>query len=464
MRHNRAKNMLLGALIAANFAYAQYGRGGGDWLAEGADAQRSGWVKNDPHISVESVQAGAMQSLWKIKLNGSPTAPVVASRLITYKGFKDLLFVGTSADNVVSIDHVLGKVFWESHLPYNSLLVPVKNSTANCPAGMTASLSLTAPAGPAPARTPGRGNAPTPPVPTLPRPKKIPAVVYALSSDGLIHTLNQHTGTDIGPAYRFIRGNAKAHGLIAVGNFVYAVTSDGCGGVSNGVWSINLEDTLVSEWKTGDRSVLGLAFGADDLFVTTSDGMAALDPKTLKVKKQEGGAFGTSPLAFKFKDKEYLATGGVHGHILVRDAASLAIVVNIPADGAKMLGSALASWEDAESKTRWILAVRGSTVVAFKIVEENGSIALRQEWTSREMVSPVPPIVVNGVVFALSAGSRTVPAVLYALDGSTGKELWSSGKSIAGYSTAGISAGASEVFVGTHDGTLYAFGHLLNRD
>ncbi len=460
-----AKMTLCVALFGHNFALAQYGRGGGDWLTDGADAQRSGWVKNDPHISVETIQGGAMQLLWKMKLNGSPTPPVVASRLITYKGFKDLLFVATSADNVAAIDHVVGKFFWESHLPYDSLLVPVKNGTATCPAGMTAGLSLTAPAAPVAGRGPARGNVPAAPVATLPRPKRIPAVVYALSSDGLIHTLNQHTGTDIGPAFRFIRGNAKAHDLISVGNFVYAVTSDGCGGAPNGVWSINMENTLVSEWKTGDASVLGLAFGEDSLFATTTEGIAALDPQTLKVKQQKpyGGEGGTSPLVFKFKGKEYVAAGNVSGHIFVMDPESLSLLVNVPGHGAK-IGNAFASWEDAESQTRWILAVKDGKVVAFKAAWENGLIALHEGWTSRELVSPAAPIVVNGVVFALSQGSQTAPAVLYALDGSTGKELWNSGKTMTTYSTTGISAGASKVFVGTHEGTLHAFGYLLNRE
>ena len=442
-------------------------------LAIGGDAQRSAAVKTDPHISPESVQAGVMQTLWKIKLNGVPTPPVVGSRLITYKGFKDLLYVATSADNVVSIDHVMGKVFWESHLPYDSLLVPVKNGTATCPAGMTAALSLAVPlAPPTPgagrgrgaAPGPGRGNMAAAPVPTLPRPRRTPGAVYALSSDGLIHTLNQNTGTDIAPAFRFIRGNAKAHDLISVANVVYAVTSDNCGGTPNAVWSINLEDTLVSEWKTGDASVLGLAFGSDGtVYATTSKGIAALEQKTLKVKQLEDSESATPPLVFKFKDKEYVVAANVHGHILVRDPASLAIVVNVPGNGSG-IGNALASWEEAESKTRWILATKGSSVVAFKVVEDGGSIALQQGWTSREMVSPAAPIVVNGVVFVLSSGSRTAPAVLCALDGITGKELWNSGKAIGSYSTTGISSGASKVFVGTHDGTLYAFGYLLNRE
>jgi len=252
--------------------------------------------------------------------------------------------------------------------------------------------------------------------------------------------------------------------VISVGNVVYAVTSDNCGGAPNGVWAIDLADNGVHEYKTEDASVLGLAFGSDGtVFATTSKGIAALEAKTLKVKVQEDSESATPPLVFKFKDKEYVVAANVHGHLLVRDPATLAVVVNVPGNGAS-IGSALASWEEAESKTRWILATKGGAVVAFKVVEKDGSIALEQGWTSREMVSPAPPIVVNGVVFALSSGSRSAPAVLYALDGTTGKELWTSGKTIAGYSTTALSAGASKIYVGTHDGTLYAFGFTFPRD
>jgi outer membrane protein assembly factor BamB len=451
-------------------------------MAIGGDAQRAASVKTDPHISVESVQAGVMQPLWKLKLNGSPTPPVIASRLITYKGFKDLLYVGTSGDNVLSIDHTVGKVFWETHLPYDSLLVPVKNGTATCPAGMTAAVSLAAPLTPppppaprggrgaggpgGPAGGPGRGGMATAPPPAgLPRPRRTPGAVYAVSSDGLIHSLNQHTGADLVPAARFIRGNAKVHDVISVANIVYAVTGDDCGGAPNAVWSIALDNNLVSEWKTGEASVIGLAFASDGtLFATTTKGIAALDQKTLKVKAEEASESATPPMVFKFKEKEYVVAGNVHGHILVRDPATLALVANVPGNGAGM-GQALATWEDAESKTRWVLAVKGSNVVAFKVVEENGAVGLKEEWKSREMVSPEAPIVVNGVVFALSSGlAKQAPAVLYALDGTTGKELWNSGKSIASYASAGISSGASKVYVGTHDGMLYAFGYLLPRE
>jgi len=445
-------------------------------MTAGGDAQRTASVRTDPHISPESVQGGVMQSLWKIKLSGVPTPPVVASRLITYKGFKDLLYVSTSTDTVASIDHTVGKIFWETHLPYDSLLVPVKNGTGNCPAGMTAALSLAAPLSPpgppAPrgARGPGMagpgrgGNMDPATVPTLPRPRRTPGAVYALSSDGLIHVLNQHTGQDIVPAARFIRGNAKAHGVIQVGNVVYAVTSDNCGAAPNGVWAINLEDNGVHEWKTGEASVLGLAILSDGTVIaTTTKGIAALEAKTLKLEQQRDGEYATTPMVIKVKEKEYVVASNVHGHVFLLDPASLELVVNVPGNGAKV-GESFASWEETESKTRWILEVRNNAVVAFKVVEKDGSIALEQGWASKELLSPAPPIVVNGVVFALSSGSRTANAVLYALDGMTGKELWSSGKAISGYSTSGISSGQSKVFVGTHDGTLHAFGYLLPRE
>ena len=153
----------------------------------------------------------------------------------------------------------------------------------------------------------------------------------------------------------------------------------------------------------------------------------------------------------------------VHGHVFLLDPASLELVVNVPGNGAKV-GEAFASWEDAENKTRWVLAVKNNAVVSYKVADKDGKLGLEQVWASKEMTALAPPIIVNGVVFALSSGSRTANAVLYAFDIATGKELWSSGKAIAGYSTSAISSGQSKVFVGTHDGTLYAFGYSLPRE
>ena len=74
------------------------------------------------------------------------------------------------------------------------------------------------------------------------------------------------------------------------------------------------------------------------------------------------------------------------------------------------------------------------------------------------MPSPRVPIIVNGVVFALAAGSSGANAVLYALDPASGRELWNSGTTITSPASAGLSSGTGQVHVVTADNTVYAFG------
>jgi outer membrane protein assembly factor BamB len=147
------------------------------------------------------------------------------------------------------------------------------------------------------------------------------------------------------------------------------------------------------------------------------------------------------------------------------------------------------------SGTRWILAssagapgtgfaangaVTNGAVVAFKVVEQGGRFTLQPGWASRDLTSPLAPIVVNNVVFAVSSGEfrgagnltaaqraqRSTAAVLYALDASTGKELWNSARTITSFARSGISAGGSngsQIFVTTYDNTLYSFGFPIEK-
>ena len=85
--------------------------------------------------------------------------------------------------------------------------------------------------------------------------------------------------------------------------------------------------------------------------------------------------------------------------------------------------------------------------------------ALQTGWTS--LASPIAPIVVNGVVFTVANSPN---AVLHALDGVSGKELWNSGKSMAAAVRLGsLSAIGSQVYIGTSDGTIYAFGFPIEH-
>ena len=218
----------------------------------------------------------------------------------------------------------------------------------------------------------------------------------------------------------------------------------------------------------------------------------ALEPKTLKLKDaftQPGADFNTSPVVFRHKDKDLMAVSGNDGRLYLLDGTSLKtpLYVTPKYSNAGATGG-LATWES--DGTRWILApavgaaqpgvkaaangpVTNGSIVAFKLVDADGKLSLEPAWASRDLTSPAAPLVFNGVVFALSTGEHrpanasataaaraksSVPAVLYALDPATGKELWSSGKTITSFARGGLSASAGQVYLVTFDNTLYAFG------
>jgi outer membrane protein assembly factor BamB len=117
----------------------------------------------------------------------------------------------------------------------------------------------------------------------------------------------------------------------------------------------------------------------------------------------------------------------------------------------------LATWRDAAG-TRWILTELSGAIAAFKVVTSGGRPTLERAWTSESMPSPRTPMIVNGVVFALAGGHSSANAVLYALDPASGKGLWNSGKTITSFASVGLSAGTGQVYVVTHDNTVWAFG------
>src|SRR6185436_11807187 len=188
-----------------------------------------------------------MQLLWKLKLEAAPkgsrpvTPPVILGRLISYRGFKELAFVGTNSDIVYSLDVDLGTIFWTKHLEYSVREPQVTASTAKCPGGLSAMPTMNVPG-----RAPARGAAPAagavPPVPAQRASAFIggPESVYAISSDGRLHRLNTSTGDDRTQPVSVIPANARATNLAMVDNLIYTVTSNECGGAPHAVWAIDL--------------------------------------------------------------------------------------------------------------------------------------------------------------------------------------------------------------------------------
>jgi outer membrane protein assembly factor BamB len=275
--------------------------------------------------------------------------------------------------------------------------------------------------------------------------------------------------------------------------------------VEDGIWALDLDTKKVTHWKSsaGIAGSGGFAVAPDGtIFVSTGDGeLVGLEPRTLAVKGtfKAGKKFSSSPVVLDYQGKDLIAVATADGQMELLDSASIGsapLATTAAFSSPDFAMGALASWQDAAG-TRWILApaggpvgasgmfsngngeVKNGAIVAFKVVEEDGKVVLKPAWISCDMVSPLTPAIVNGVVFALASGEfrssdagltaaqqaeRSSKAILYALDAFTGKELWSSGSIITSFvHSGGLAAGGGRVYVGSHDGTQYAFGFPMEH-
>ncbi len=525
---------------------------GRDWHTDGADAQRSAWIRTDAKINKDSVaKPGNFQFLWKMKLKNQPKQlnslqpPATLDRLIGYRGFRMLGFVAGSDDSLFTIDTDLGRMEWEKKLKAAPASQP---GTLQCPGGVTTGVArpvlttiVPAPTGVSgpgrntPAKSavgePGKGAVtlanvrPNPPraqqAPPAANPMLVqqgrvntanppggqlgagPFLIYALASDGMLHAMHLSNGADYRPPVRFLPPGANASGLIVLDQVAYAVTTNGCGGAANGVWKIDLTSNEVKTWKGNVAGSAGMAFAADGtIYVATGSGgdkpnaLVALDPMTLTEKAAFSAAqeFTSSPVVFLHKGKTLVAAATKDGSIHVFDSASLGQPLASSAAGNKDFApGSLASWQDL-SGTRWILAahngalpagftaaggaVSKGAVLTWKLSDDSSK--LTPGWASRDLVSPLTPTIINGVVFVTSTGAfrpaaaskmtaalraaRSGKAVIYALDGTTGKELWTSGTTITSFATGGpLSGGMSQIYLTTYDGTIYAFGFPMEH-
>jgi outer membrane protein assembly factor BamB len=292
--------------------------------------------------------------------------------------------------------------------------------------------------------------------------------LHAISSDGMFHSIYISNGEEPALPVAFLPPNANAHGLIVIGSTAYTATSGSCGGAPNAVWALDMTSKEVTHWapSTGDiAGADGPAFGPDEtVYVATTGGeLAALEPKTLQLKatyRSSSQPFVSSPVIFDYNKSSMLAAPTADGRMHLVAITSPAAVSLTGAAFPAVVTGALASWQDAAG-THWLAAPSNNSIAAWKVTGPNDAPVLQAGWTSREIPAPLAPIVVNGVVFAVSNSS---PAVLYALDGATGKELWNSGNALsAPIRNGGLSAIGSQLYLGASDGTFYAFGFPIEH-
>jgi outer membrane protein assembly factor BamB len=491
--------------LVASLAFAQ-----SEWLTWGYDQQRTGWNKSETTLSKDNVSH--LELKWTAQLGTQPnetvlstlTAPLVVDAN-TSQGAKTLVFTVGSDDTVYAIDAETGKVTWQRRFP--NTLEPKMTATWLCSNTQNA----------------------TPVI------DKDSGIIYLTTSDGKLRGLSITNGEDRLPPTDYITPHARNWSLNLIDNVIFTPMGRGCGLAAAHFAGIDLKDRRVFEFYTSTARQAGawgrggMVRGPKGIYAQTADGVydpaagkfgntvMALSTKTLQLldsftpsdwefmnsKDLDLGAAG--PVIFPFKQFTLVASAAKQSVLYLLDANNLggadhhtALYQSSPWGNDEVLlagrgvWGAMATWEDPQGR-RWILmpmwgppstkapsfqytygdAPRGS-IMAFEVVLENDKPKVVPVWRSRDMHVPDPPVVANGVVYAIQTGENTLQgrgatakfrstpvtnAVLYAFDAENGKELYSSKESIPGwthFSEPVVAAG--KVYVATWDAKVYAFG------
>lgn len=484
------------------------------WTTFGGDPERTGWAQQESVLSRDNV--GHLKLLWSKKLENrvreltSLTAPVVLGNLFTPKGVLDIVVVAGSSDTVFALDGDTGAMLWSKQ--FRTEQQPKQKPDWLCPNALNAT----------PVIDPATKTA------------------YVIAADGMLYALQVVNGEQLRPPQQFVPPFSKMWSLNLVNGVLYTPISQGCNAAKSGVYSLNLKEhgaqPAFFQASTAGAGIWGRAGVAVDsatgiAYAATGDGpwdpaagkysdtVLAISPTGKLLDYFTPSNFGwitrkdldmgnTSPVLFKYRDRKIVATGGKEGVLVMLDVASLGgpdhrtpmyrspLLTNdeVQFQGQGIWG-ALASAADQDG-SRWLYApvwgpvstkaskfpvthgeAREGSIMAFKVSGE-ATPTLTPAWISRNIAVPEPPVVANGVVFALSTGENVMQvdpsgtlykteqraatknhAVLYAFDANTGAELYSSGDTIRDWAHfSGIAVNNGHIYLVTHDSTIYAFG------
>jgi outer membrane protein assembly factor BamB len=535
--------------------------GASEWLTWGYDSERSGWNRAETTLSKDNVSGLALQ--WSTELSpprhelvlSTLTAPLVAEGVATPQGRRTLVFVVGSDDTVFAIDADNGKVVWQKAFP--NTLTPPQASSWLCSNTQNAT-------------------------PVIDRQK---GIIFFNTSDGKLRGLSLGNGEQKLTPIDFVTPFARNWSLNLIDDVIYTPTARGCGAAIANITAMDVSDLahphISRLYTSGGRPAGawgrgGVVKGPRGIITQTADGLydpgagifgetvMALAPKELRIidsftpsnwkyLNSRDLDFGSSgPVVFPFQGRTVVATIAKEAVLYLLDANNLggtdhatplyqsprlgndevmlggrgvwgAISTAADAQGHRFVYVPMwgpASKETPPFKFSYGDAPKGS-VMALEITSQGGKLSATPTWISRDMHVPDPPVIANGVVYAVQTGENTVqnpqpggdirvdpppapagtgragavagqppaaaPAargandpeaarlaaqraakfratpvtnlVLYAFDAATGKQLYSSEKLIPGWVHYGEPVvAAGKVFVVTWDAKVYAFG------
>jgi outer membrane protein assembly factor BamB len=422
-----------------------HGQTPSEWLTSSGDAARDGWQQASSKITTKNV--GKLQLLWSVKVPAKTVGmqsfrePLIVTGVKTADGPRTLAIVAAAANDVFAVDAESGKVAWQTKLKWAS----DKPQEPGEGSGFICTNALSA----------------TPVVSPIEAPVRR---LYVLASDGYLHILDLSTGAESDPIQVLSLPYGKPYGLNLVNNVVYTVTGQGCGGVPNLLYAVNLENrklTVSAPPQAGLWGTAGPAVGSDgtiyfesgdgpydastgklsttvQAYTFANDGLSLKDyytPSNYIWLTRRDLDMNVTPVVFPYKGRDLIVASGKEGRYFLMDSKSLGGKdhmtplfrselysnknVNFQTEGT---WGSLASWEGKDG-TRWVLGPTGGEtavtfpktygptpnggIIALKVKEKNGKTELDPAWRSRNMMTAEPPVIVNGVVFVLAAGEFT---------------------------------------------------------
>jgi outer membrane protein assembly factor BamB len=420
-----------------------------DWLTDGYDNKRTAWQRDEKILSVAT--AKDIKLLWKIKLDNEPRQmhnlfpPLIVEKVNTPRGVKQIAVETGVSDKLYGIDVETGQLLWTRKFQNTwAGAAGGRGGGILCPGGITATPVI------APTETPGK------------------YVIYAVSWDGMLHTVNVADGEEMAPAAKFMPPNGKPYALNLFNNIIYTHTAQGCGGNPNMGYTYDLKTKKVGSWGPAGGGMWGRTGPAisknGTMYTGTGDGrwdpengvygngIVGLrpDPKTgaLLLEDYYGPTnaewlvkrdldMQVTPVIFDYKGRELMVDAGKECRLYLMDLKSIGgddhrtplqrtpLICNEEVNFASAgIWGSLASWEDAKG-TRWVLTpiwgpkhsqfkapiehgvVKDGAIVAYKVEDRAGKPMLVPAWISRDMNRAEPPVIANGVIFAYGNGEGT---------------------------------------------------------
>lgn len=416
-----------------------------DYLTEGVDSERSGWLKDDTSFTVENVPGTKL--LWKIHLDSKPREmtnlypPLIAGSVDTPGGKKEVVVISGVSDDLWGLDAKNGSELW--HINFKSPNQTSGRPAATlCPGGQTA-------------------------VPVMEKTGDGKYNVYAVSWDGRLHTINAADGTDAAPPEKFMPGNGKPYALNLYKGVIYTSTAQGCGGLINSLYSYNIKSAVTSMFVPAGGGMWGrrgVAFTPDGTaYMGTGDGLydpetgrlgngivaAQLDSKgDLKLTdyfEPPNAAFmfkrdldvNVTPVAFEYKGKKLLVGTSKECRVWLLDRDNFGgddhrtdltdsglICNDEPNYAGTGVWGAMTVWKDANGDPYVAVPFNGSVstrfhaakeygrpqtggVAVLKVEMNGGKWTLKPVWLSGEIDMADEAIVANNVMWVYGGGEDT---------------------------------------------------------